>query len=132
MKSVKQNSASGTANQRPAERMAVREEPIDLAIETAKLKRDAAWKTGTHSALALMHEPELRIVLLAFKEGGSLREHRCEGRFTLQALSGNIRVRLPGRFVELPAGRLLIVEPGVMHDVEATQESTCLLTLLKP
>jgi quercetin dioxygenase-like cupin family protein len=112
--------------------MAVREEPIDLAVERARLEEDPAWKTGTHSARALLNEPEFSIVLLALKQGAAMREHRYEGRFTLQTLGGNVRVRLPERVVELPAGRLLVVGPRVVHDVQATQESTCLLTLVKP
>jgi quercetin dioxygenase-like cupin family protein len=132
MSAAKNDPVSRPARQRPAERVAVRQEFIDIAAETAKLKEDPAWNSGKHSARTLLNEPEFGIVLLALKKGGSLNEHRYEGRFTLQTLSGDVRVHLPDHVVELPAGRLVVVGPGVVHDVEAAQESTCLLTLVKP
>ncbi|MDQ2668888.1 MAG: hypothetical protein M3Z05_23260 [Gemmatimonadota bacterium] len=40
-----------------------------------------------------------------------------------------MRLRLPNRVVDLPNGRLLVLEGGLQHNVEALEESTLLLTL---
>jgi quercetin dioxygenase-like cupin family protein len=40
-----------------------------------------------------------------------------------------VRLHLPEEVVDLPAGRLLVVERGRRHDVEAVDESAFLLTL---
>jgi hypothetical protein len=40
-----------------------------------------------------------------------------------------VRLRLPERIDDLPAGRLLILERELLHDVEAVAESAFLLTL---
>jgi quercetin dioxygenase-like cupin family protein len=132
MTAEKNNPASGPAKQRPAVRLAVREKPIDITVETARLKQDEAWKKGQHSARTLLNQPELGLVLLAFKAGGSLAEHRYDGSFTLHTLSGAVRLRMPHASIDLAAGQLSVVGPGIVHDVEAIEESTCLLTLVKP
>lgn len=132
MSAPKSDSASEPVKQRPAERLAAHEKPLDITAETAKLKQDDAWKKGSHSARTILNDPQLGIVLLAFKAGGSLSAHRYEGSFTLHTLSGAVRLRLPDRSVDLPAGRLSVVGPGIVHDVEAAEESLCLLMLVKP
>lgn len=132
MGAAKDDPVRSSDRQRPAERLAVRQEFIDIATEVSKLRDDPAWRSGSHSARTLLNEPGFGIVLLAFKKGGSMKEHRYDGRFSLQTLSGNVRVHLPDHVVELSAGRLVVVGPGVVHDVEAARESTCLLTLVKP
>jgi quercetin dioxygenase-like cupin family protein len=40
-----------------------------------------------------------------------------------------VRLRLAEKVVELAAGRLLVIERGLRHDVEAVAESAFLLTL---
>ena len=132
MGAAKDDAVKHSEKQRSPRHLAARQESIDIATEVSTLREDPAWVSGSRSARTLLNEPELGIVLLAFKKGGSMKKHRYEGRFSLQTLSGHVRVHLPDHVVELSAGRLVVVGPGVVHDVEAAQESTCLLTLVKP
>jgi quercetin dioxygenase-like cupin family protein len=58
-----------------------------------------------------------------------MHEHRTAARISLQTLAGHIRLKLPGRIVDLTAGQLLVLEQCVPHDVEAEEDSAFLLTL---
>jgi quercetin dioxygenase-like cupin family protein len=71
-------------------------------------------------------------VLIAMKANTRMHEHTATGRISVHSLNGHIRLHLPERVVELPAGNLAALDQCVPHDVEAVEESTFLLTLSWP
>ena len=102
----------------------------DLLEEIESLHKEDAWlqETGPSSKTLVKHS-DLRIVLLAMRKKMSMHEHRTAARISVQTLAGHIRLRLPDRTVELPAGQLLVLDQCVPHDVEAEEDSAFLLTL---
>ena len=106
---------------------------IDLERELAQLRREDSWqrKSG-RSSKTLAKYPDFRIVLILMKEGSQMHQHRAEGRISIQALKGRIVVRLAHRNVDLPAGHLLMLDCGVVHDIEALEECALLLTICWP
>lgn len=106
---------------------------FDLAGEIDQLHRDESWLQPTgRSSKTLVKHPDLRIVLIAMKANTRMHEHTAAGRISVHALTGHIRLHLPGRTVDLPAGRLLALDQCVPHDVEAAEDSGFLLTLSWP
>ena len=102
----------------------------DLLEEIQSLHKEAAWLEGTGpSSKTLVKHDDLRIVLLAMKKKMCVHEHKTAARISVQTLTGHIRLRLPDRTVELPAGQLLVLDQCVPHDVEAEEDSAFLLTL---
>ena len=102
----------------------------DLLEEIQSLHKEDAWLQGTGpSSKTLVKHSDLRIVLLAMKKKMSMHEHKTAARISVQTLTGHIRLRLPERTVELPAGQLLVLDQCVPHDVEAEEDSAFLLTL---
>jgi quercetin dioxygenase-like cupin family protein len=102
----------------------------DLLEEIQNLHKEDAWLQGTGpSSKTLVRHPDLRIVLLAMKKKMCMREHRTAARISVQTLRGHIRLKLPDRTVELPAGQLLVLDQSVLHDVEAEEDSAFLLTM---
>ena len=102
----------------------------DLLEEIQSLHKEDAWLQGTGpSSKTLVKHSDLRIVLLAMRKKMSMHEHRTAARISVQTLAGHIRLRLPDRTVELPAGQLLVLDQCVPHDVEAEEDSAFLLTL---
>jgi quercetin dioxygenase-like cupin family protein len=69
------------------------------------------------------------VVLTTLKQGAIVTEHRVPGTAAVQTLSGRIRLRLPDRAVELPAGQLVVLERDLPHDVEALEESAFVITI---
>jgi quercetin dioxygenase-like cupin family protein len=118
--------------QRPAEQLAGSILTFDLAREIERLRREPSYQQGNRNADTLVHEPDFRIVLVAMKSGGRLQEHHAAGPVSVQTLAGRVRLQLPDRTVDLPAGHLLALEPGIKHDVEALEESVFLLTVAWP
>ncbi len=117
---------------RPPQQVAGPALTFDLAEEASRLRAEEAWHQGTNNAKTLVKEPDFRIVLIVVKRGARLQEHRASGRISVQTLSGHVRLHLPDHAVDLPAGRLLALEPGIAHDVEALEESAFLLTIAWP
>jgi len=102
----------------------------DLLEEIQSLHKEDAWLQGTGpSSKTLVKHSDLRIVLLAMRKDMSMHEHKTAARISVQTLTGHIRLRLPDRTVELPAGQLLVLDQCVPHDVEAEEDSAFLLTL---
>src|ERR1039458_9025353 len=106
---------------------------FDLAGELDRLHRDESWLHPTgRSSKMLVKYPDLRIVLIAMKANTRMQEHTAAGRISVHSLNGHIRLHLPERVVDLPAGHLLVLDQCVPHDVEAAEDSDFLLTLSWP
>jgi quercetin dioxygenase-like cupin family protein len=102
----------------------------DLGEEIQSLHKGAAWLQGIGpSSKTLVKHADLRIVLLAMKKKMCMHEHKTAATISVHTLTGHIRLRLPDRTVELPAGQLLVLDQCVPHDVEAEEDSAFLLTL---
>jgi quercetin dioxygenase-like cupin family protein len=106
---------------------------FNLAGELDQLHRDESWLLPTgRSSKTLVKYPDLRIVLIAMKAKSRLHEHTAAGRISVLTLKGHIRLHLPERVVDLPAGNLLALDHCVSHDVEASEDSAFLLTISWP
>ncbi|HZU14399.1 MAG TPA: cupin domain-containing protein [Chloroflexota bacterium] len=129
---------SGTPDQSPsgAERAAtsghVLAGPVlrfDLRRELDELRTQESYASAKPAGKTLVKEPDLRIVLMALKAGGRLEEHRASGPISIQGIEGRLRLRLPATSIDVGAGELLMLEPGVPHDVEAVEDGVFLLTI---
>ena len=103
---------------------------IDLERELQQLRREDSWQRETgRSSKTLAKYPDFRIVLILMKSGTRMQQHRAEGRISIQQLKGEVRIHLADRKVTLSTGQLLVLDCGVLHDVEALEESALLLTI---
>jgi quercetin dioxygenase-like cupin family protein len=106
---------------------------FDLMKELDQLHRDESWLHPTgRSSKTLVKYADLRIVLIAMKANTHMHEHKAAGRISVHSMNGHIRLHLPDRVVDLPAGHMLALDQRVPHDVEALSDSAFLLTLLWP
>ncbi len=101
---------------------------FDLEAELAQMRREQGWNDG-HIAKTLVKEDDFRVVLIALHADGRLPEHKTDGRFSVQALSGHVQMHALGRTFDVPAGSLLSFEREVPHDVVALEESAILVTI---
>lgn len=102
---------------------------FDLAAIEAEMRGEDAYQNEGHTARTLVREDDLRIVLIVMKDGARIAEHRASDTVSIQVLRGHVRLTLPDKVADLPAGRLLALGRGLRHDVEAVEESAFLLTL---
>ena len=62
---------------------------IDLERELQQLRQEDSWQRETgRSSKTLAKYPDFRIVLIMMKGGTRMRQHRAEGRISLQELKG--------------------------------------------
>src|SRR5580692_9495947 len=100
---------------------------IDLERELQQLRREDSWGRETgRSSKTLAKYPDFRIVLILMKSGTRMRQHKAEGRVSVQLLDGLVCVYLADRKVNVSGGHLLVMDCGVVHDVEALEESALL------
>ena len=104
---------------------------FDLPAEVHRLRAETTWSTG-QNARTLIKYDDFRVVLTALQAHIRVPEHKTEGRISVQVLSGHIQLRASGRTFSLRPGGLLALDHGVLHDVEALEESTFLLTIAWP
>lgn len=106
---------------------------FNLSAEVEQLRRTDSWRTSSGpSATTLVHHADLRVVLAAMRRGVVMSDHRTVARITVHALEGRLRLRLPDRTEVLGGGELLVLDRGIVHDVEALEDSALLLTLAWP
>jgi quercetin dioxygenase-like cupin family protein len=113
----------------PAERFAGSEHRIDLASAFDALRSEPHSGKDGHRQMTVFRKGPLRLVLFAFEAGGRLAAHRAPGSVVIHALRGTIRVQTPNETHQLTAGRLLVLDPQVVHDVTADEQADMLLTL---
>jgi len=103
---------------------------VDLERELQQLREEDSWqwKTG-RSSKTLAKYPDFRIVLILMKGGTRMRQQRAEGRISIQPLRGHVCLHLVQQKVKVPAGNLMMLDCGVLHEIEALEESAILLTI---
>ena len=101
----------------------------DPAALDGELRKEAAYAASGYTARTLVREPDLRVVLIVMKAGARMVDHKAERTASVHTLSGRVRLHLPGKPVDLPAGHLLALEANLRHDVEALEQSAFLLTI---
>jgi quercetin dioxygenase-like cupin family protein len=58
--------------------------------------------------------------------------HHVNGRMSIHAVEGRLRVAMPAEVVEVSAGKLIVLDYAIPHQVEALEESAFLLTISWP
>lgn len=104
---------------------------VDLAAEIRQLHAEPDWSTGQNAKTLAKHD-NLRVVLTVLDRGHHLPDHRTAGRISIQTIAGHVTVHAGAEAIDLPAGRLLILDRDVPHDVEALEPSAFLLTIAWP
>lgn len=102
---------------------------FDLADAIAQLRRESAWATHSRSAVTLLKDRGMRVVLVGLHRDATVEAHKAEGPISVHVLSGAIRITAGGEKLALKAGQILTLEEGIEHDLHADEESVFLLTI---
>jgi quercetin dioxygenase-like cupin family protein len=104
---------------------------IDLAEAVTALHGSAA-PGQDRRGVTLVRQGGLSVVLTHLHAGARLAEHAAPGAVTVQVLDGHVRAWVRGDELDVKSGRLIAIDSGVRHSVEAVEDSTLLLTLADP
>jgi quercetin dioxygenase-like cupin family protein len=102
---------------------------LRLNEQLERLRQEPTWHTSGHNAITLAKKPTLRVVLMLLGKGAKISEHQAAGPLTFHVLTGSVTFRAADRAERVRSGELIVLEPAVAHEVEALEESACLLTL---
>ena len=101
--------------------------------ELQRLRTQAPWQRRTgRSSKTLVKYPDFHVVLVLMKANTRMNRHHVDGRFSIHALAGKMRVRLTEALIEMSAGELIALDYGIPHAIEAVEESAFLLTISWP
>ncbi len=78
----------------------------------------------------ILTNPAVRVVILTFTAGHVLKEHSAPFPLLMQALDGELLVRVGSHDITLIPGALLRLDAAVPHEVEALSDSRLMLTLV--
>ena len=102
---------------------------FNLGEELQHLRAQVSWHRSTgRSSKTLVKYPDFHLVLVLMKANTRMNRHHVDGRFSIQALQGRIRVRIGEESIEVSAGEMVVLDYGISHEVEALDESAFLLT----
>ena len=104
---------------------------FDLTKEVHELHEEPSWKNGQNTKTLVKYD-DLRVLLTVLKAKVRISEHKTEGRISVQIISGHLRMTASRRTFDLRPGSLLALDSGILHDVEALEDSAFLLTIAWP
>lgn len=118
----------------PVERFATDHLVFDLHAEAAALEAEQSPTRHGHRQKTLYKCPGRTVALFVLNPGAALPEHAAAGAVTVQAIEGEVEVRVVGNSAgqeaephRLSPGRMLVMAPDVRHDVRASERAVFLL-----
>lgn len=124
-----QEASGERLRQAPVERFAGAEHTFDLAREVERLRAEPHPGKDGHRQIVLFRRDPVSLLLFAFDAGGGLSDHLAEGVVTIQVLSGSAEITTPDATHVLRAGHVLVLRPGVLHDLLAPEPTDVLVTI---
>lgn len=100
---------------------------VDLGVAAAELGE--LRPSEDRRSVTVAHEAGIRLVLIKLRAGSTLEDHAAPGAMTIHVLEGAVRFIVGGAALDAPARKVLILEAGGVHAVEAEVYSTLLLTI---
>jgi len=104
---------------------------FNLAEQIHSLRQEPYWQSGRNSK-TIVKCHDLRIVLSAIQAKTTIRQHSSAGRMSVQTLEGHLRMHAGGKEFDMPAGRVLVLDRDMPHDVIALEDSAFLVTMAWP
>ncbi len=77
----------------------------------------------------LARESGVSVLMMAMEAGDAVREHSADGMVTVQALRGCTVLSVGEESFQLLPGHLIMLQPGIRHDIRAEEQSVVLLTI---
>jgi quercetin dioxygenase-like cupin family protein len=96
---------------------------IDLKEVLGQLRAEAPVAKRKLRQMTLFHNGPITQALFVFEPDGELVDHSAHGWVTIQAVEGHLTVTAAGVTHELETGMLVVLNPGVRHNVRATAKT---------
>jgi quercetin dioxygenase-like cupin family protein len=126
-----ENKANDATPNRPEGERVLSAQLVEMNLENFinQLKSEKAWKESDRNAVTIFKSETMRIVLLGFHENAILKEHKANGKISVQVIEGKINFSTEQDNVVLEKGQMIALQDNIVHKVVALKESFFLLTL---
>jgi quercetin dioxygenase-like cupin family protein len=101
---------------------------LDLEEEVRRMR--ASPRPGGHLGKTLVHNEDLRLVLMVLDRGARIPRHHAKGSLTIQALDGRVIAAILESSFDLGPGQVLAIDRNVSHALVAIEDSALLLTIV--
>ena len=99
---------------------------FDLALEA----HDLALATNPErTGKTIARLDTLRLTLMSLKASSIVKQHKTDHEISIQTVSGHVAIHTELERVDLPTGRVAVLERDVVHDIEAHADSAILITV---
>ena len=102
---------------------------VDIRAEIARLKSEPAWADNDRHGSSLVKGDGINVALMLLKKGAKLQEHHTRAPITVQVIEGRINFAAKGKTQLVTAGMIVGLDRGIVHSVEALEESSLVLTV---
>lgn len=102
---------------------------LDLDDQLDELLAEPHGPVDGHRQIAIAHRRGMTLVLFYFEDGGHMPDHEVDGAVTIHVLDGDLEIQTDDHDHRVESGQMLILNPGVTHDVKAHRESKMLLMI---
>ena len=116
----------------PTERFDAEHLVFDLHAEASSLETEHGPNKHGHRQKTLYKHAGRTVALFVLDAGSCLREHAANGVVTVQAIEGTLHVTAGSEAHNIKAGGILVMAPGVRHDVRADSRAVFLLQISLP
>jgi quercetin dioxygenase-like cupin family protein len=100
---------------------------LDLVEEIRRMR--ASPMPGDHIAKTVLHNEDLRIVLMILSRGARIPQHHAKGSLAIHTLDGRVIVTLLESSFDLGPGQMLAIQRDVSHALVAIEDTALVLTI---
>lgn len=111
----------------PSERFDAPSLSFDFHAEAEAIRAEPRETRQGHRQKTLFKHDSRTIALFVMEKGGSIRDHSADGTVTIQPVEGELVVAVDGEDKHLKTGHMLVIAPGVRHEVRASEEAAFVL-----
>lgn len=113
----------------PRQRFAGSERLFDLNTAFAELPAESVLRQG-HMQKALYRLGPATTAIFAFEAGGGLDQYTVAGEAIIHVIRGRLQVRTDEGSYELTRDQMVLLDPGIPHDLHALEPTRLLLTVV--
>lgn len=113
----------------PRKRFAQQVSTISLEQAYRDLPGESRGQHG-HMQKALYRHGAVTGAIFFFEAGSGLREHDVEAEAIIHVLDGRVKINAEGQEYTMGPHDLMLLAPGVPHDLQAEVDSKILLTVV--
>lgn len=106
--------------------------PFLLSAEDDTLRELAEGSKTGRAGKTLVKQGPLRVTLVALKKGTALPSHQVSGPISIQTIRGCLRLTTDRGDLDVSAGTLIALGPGVAHTAKAHEDCLILITFAMP